>query len=170
MKKSNKGFVLLETLIVSTFILGTLVFLYVEFSSVKNAYDVSFRYNTVTGLYHAKEFSKFLLENGYDQVDNKLANTTSGYVDITSCPNLGLLCGKIKKEINAKRILYVSENISSLQNNLSTSQFDTNLFNSELKKFILQMNSVEPTGKNRLIIEYNDNTYATITLSVSHNE
>ena len=167
---NKKGFMLLETLVVSTFILGILIFLFIQLSTIKRAYDTSFRYNTVTGLYHAKEFSKFLLENGYDQVDNKLANTTSGYVDITSCPNLGLLCGKIEKEINAKRILYVSENISSLQNNLSTSQFDTNLFNSELKKFILQMNSVEPTGKNRLIIEYNDNTYATITLSVSHNE
>ena len=167
---NKKGFMLLETLVVPTFILGILIFLFIQLSAIKRAYDTSFRYNTVTGLYHAKEFSKFLLENGYDQVDNKLANTTSGYVDITSCPNLGLLCGKIKKEINAKRILYVSENISSLQNNLSTSQFDTNLFNSELKKFILQMNSVEPTGKNRLIIEYNDNTYATITLSVSHNE
>ena len=160
---NKKGFMLLETLVVSTFILGILIFLFIQLSTIKRAYDTSFRYNTITGLYHAKEFSKFLLENGYDQVDNKLANTTSG-------PNLGLLCGKIEKEINAKRILYVSENISSLQNNLSTSQFDTNLFNSELKKFILQMNSVEPTGKNRLIIEYNDNTYATITLSVSHNE
>ena len=167
---NKKGFMLLETLVVSTFILGILIFLFIQLSTIKRAYDTSFHYNTITGLYHAKEFSKFLLENGYDQVDNKLANTTSGYVDITSCPNLGLLCGKIEKEINAKRILYVSENISSLQNNLSTSQFDTNLFNSELKKFILQMNSVEPTGKNRLIIEYNDNTYATITLSVSHNE
>lgn len=58
---NKKGFMLLETLVVSTFILGILIFLFIQLSTIKRAYDTSFRYNTITGLYHAKEFSKFLL-------------------------------------------------------------------------------------------------------------
>ena len=53
MKKNEKGFVLLETLIVTTFVVSTLIFLYTQFSNIKTSYDASFRYNTVEGLYDA---------------------------------------------------------------------------------------------------------------------
>ena len=35
----NKGFMLIETLIASTIILGALIFLFVQFSSVKRGYE-----------------------------------------------------------------------------------------------------------------------------------
>ena len=44
MKKRNKGFILLETLVVSTFIITLLIYLYVQFSNLKKSYDISFRY------------------------------------------------------------------------------------------------------------------------------
>ena len=35
MKKNNKGFMLFETLVVSTFVLGTLIFLYIQLNPRK---------------------------------------------------------------------------------------------------------------------------------------
>ena len=161
MKKSNKGFVLLETLIVSTFILGTLVFLYVEFSSVKNAYDVSFRYNTVTGLYHAKELSDFLKIDGYQKIETQLAN--NDYVDITNCIYSGSLCKAITREINTKKILFAGESLQTLQNNLNSNSYDKTIFDPEFRKFILNLTPNTP-GRKRLIIEYNDSTFTSISV------
>ena len=49
-KKNNKGFMLVETLIVATFLVTTLLFIYVQFNNITRTYDTSFRYNTVNGL------------------------------------------------------------------------------------------------------------------------
>lgn len=164
MKKNNKGFMLLETLVAATFILGTLIFLFVQFSSINRSYETSFKYNTITGLYHAKEMASFLIEDGYTTIDDKLTNSTEGFIDITNCVYSSSLCKKIVQSINANKILYVNENISSLKNNLSISNYNKDIFSEGFKKFILQLNTVEPSGKNRLIIEYKNNTYATINL------
>ena len=43
MQKNNKGFVLVETLLVSVFILTTLIFLFIQFRTVKQSFDRSFR-------------------------------------------------------------------------------------------------------------------------------
>ena len=44
MKKNNRGFTLVETLVVSSFIVGILVFLFAQFSKLKKSYDASFEY------------------------------------------------------------------------------------------------------------------------------
>lgn len=164
--KNNKGFMLLETLVAAVFILGTLIYIYIQFSSINRSYETSFKYNTITGLYYAKEMASFLIQDGYTTIDDKLTNSTEGFVDITDCTTYSssTLCKKIVKNIKAKKILYVNENISTLQNNLSISNYNRDIFSEGFKKFILQLNTVEPNGKNRLIIEFKDNTYATINL------
>ena len=163
----NKGFVLLETLVASTFILGVMIFLFIQFSSIKRSYETSFHYNTVPGLYHAKEFANFLKRDGYLTIDDQLTNSTKGYVDITNCLYSGSLCKQLVFDMKAKKILYVGENISNLKNNLSTSNYNKDVFSESLKRFILQMNSVEPNGRSRIIVEYKDNTYATVLIDLS---
>ena len=54
-KNNNKGFMLLETMIVSAFIITTLTFLYVQFSNLKKSYEESFKYDSIPELYKAKE-------------------------------------------------------------------------------------------------------------------
>ena len=50
-KNSNKGFVLAETLIVTTFVAGILFFMFVQFTSLSKNYNDSYKYNTVEDLY-----------------------------------------------------------------------------------------------------------------------
>lgn len=166
MKKNCKGFVLLETLIVSTFILGTLVFLYVEFSAVKRSYDISFRYNTVPGLYYAKEMTSYLKEIGYSNLEPIMEN--NNYIDITSCEYFDLMCSNIVKHIGAKKVIYVGNKLNNLKSSLQ-GNYDKGVFDGELKKFILQL-SDETTDRKRIIIEFNDSTFATIHLGLEKNE
>lgn len=166
MKKSNKGFMLLETLIVSTFILGTLIFLYVQFSAVKRSYDVSFRYNTVPGLYYAKEVAIFLKEDGYTTIDKKLSGNS--YIDITNCTYSSSLCSTLVDKIGAKTIIYVGDNIEDLKNELNSNNYDTSVFDQEFKRFILYLDN-GTTDRNRIIIEYDDLTFAAVTLSSDEN-
>ena len=61
MKKiDNRGFMLTETLIVATFLVTTLLFLYIQFNNVTKTYDTSFKYNTVNGLYAVNNIINYI--------------------------------------------------------------------------------------------------------------
>lgn len=164
MKKNNKGFMLFETLIVSTFVLGTLIFLFLQFSNVRRNYDISFKYNTIPGLYKAKIIENYLRENGFAGYVSQLTYDSSGYIKIDCATYSGTLCSKIIDNINAKVILFTGYDITNLQNHLKTVNYDKTIFDEELKRFILSLPTTLSNQKNRLIIEYNDNTFATISI------
>ena len=167
----NKGFVLVETLVASTVILGALIFLFIQFSTIKNAYDKSFRYNTIPGLYSAKVLATFLEENGYEKIETALNNSTSGYVQINNASCITYfeggamdLCKNILDKIKSKQVLYVSS-INSLQNNLKNNTItETDIFDKDFKEFIIQIGSNEDVSKKKLLISFENNTYAVINI------
>lgn len=167
-KKNNKGFTLIEGLIVSTVVLSTLVFLYIQFVNINNNYQVSFTYNTVPGLYIARNISDYMLETNYQTVTSEISN---GYLNITNnYTGSGALYDDIINVSDIKSIFLTNENPSDFQNylkNNTVSGVDTNF-----KNFILKIPAKSDANltRYRLIIEYNDNTYATIILSGNANE
>ena len=61
MKKLNSsGFMLAETLIVTTFVAGILIFLFIQFTNLGKAYDDSYIYNTTEGLYALEDIKKYI--------------------------------------------------------------------------------------------------------------
>ncbi|MBP3766474.1 MAG: hypothetical protein J6G98_04775 [Bacilli bacterium] len=168
----NKGFMLIETLIASTIILGALIFLFIQFSTIKRSYDNSFRYNTIPGLYSGKVLVDFISKNGYSSLDQNLSSSTKGYVLLNGKCTLGAwnltetkICEKITSKMDASHILYVGNNISNLQNDLKNNNYDQNVFNTGFKKFVLSINSIEINQRRRIIVEYKNNTYAVIAIS-----
>ena len=168
----NKGFMLIETLIASTIILGALVFLFIQFSNVKRSYDNSFKYNTIEGLYNGKVISNFLENSGTSDLDNYLNNSTKGYVLLNGNCTIGSwniseteLCEIIISEIDANHIIYVGNNISNLQNDLKNNDYDQNIFDNSFKKFIINLDSIEINQRKRVIIEYKNNTYAALAVN-----
>lgn len=157
--KKNSGFVLFETLVVSTLILGTLIFLFIQISTIKNSYYVSFKYNTIPGLYNANVMANFLTIDGYSTLKTNIDSSDYGYVDITDCVNSGSLCYKIVDDIDAKVVLLAQNDISTLKNNLEQVNIDKSF-----KKFIKRLPNTKDDGKYRLIIAYNNDTYATISV------
>ena len=159
--KKNSGFVLFETLVVSTLILGTLIFLFIQISTIKNSYYISFRYNTIPGLYNANVMASFLSTDGYNEMKTEIDESTYGFIDITNCVHSSDtdLCDEIVKDMKAKTIILAQNDISTLKNNLNQTELSTNL-----KKFIKRLPSTKSDERYRLIVEYNDDTFATISV------
>ena len=165
-KKNNQGFILLETLIVSAFIIGVLVFLYVQFSNIKRGYDESFRINTITGLYRAVDIKKYLNSVGYDNIKSALSTSQIGYIELNSSQVNGdaTYYDELIKYLNVKHILLVEGNMNKFKNYLKNNQEDfINRYTNDFYKYIskVSVNSIEGY---RLLIVYNDDTYTSITL------
>lgn len=153
--KKNSGFMLFETLIVSTLVLGTLVFLYVQLTNIKKSYNVSFKYNTIEGLYHANNIAKYLEKVGYQEMITNLADNT--YLDITNCAYSTTLCSSLVTQENIKTMLFVNKDISTLKENISNIAVSK-----KFKRFIKTLPNYKKKYQYRLIVEFNDDTYASV--------
>lgn len=153
--KKNSGFVLFETLVVSTLVLGTLIFLYIQITSLKNSYNESFKYDTIPGIYKAKLLSNYLEETGYSDIVTALGDNS--YVDITNCIYASTLCTDIINKIDAKTVLFTQNDITSFKNELN----QVNL-NKKFIKYIKKLENIKENANYRIIIEYNNETYASI--------
>ncbi len=168
----NKGFMLIETLIASTVIMGALIFLFIQFTSIKKAYENSFKYNTIPGLLNSKVLSNLISENGTNNLDKNLNSSTKGYIILNGNCTLGAwnstktkLCTSIIDNIEAEHVLYVSNDITSLQNDLKTNNYDENVFNRSFKNFILTIEPIEANKRNRIIIEYKNKSYVVTAIN-----
>lgn len=159
MKKiNNKGFLLVETLVVSTFCLTVLVILFLQFKNLVISYNNSYKYNTVEGIYSLKAVKDYLKDNNKTLTNTTIITTTSsgntvctGNVKDSFVPSY---CDSIIADGNFKTIIYLKDtSLSSLKSSCS--------YNEGLCNFIRQLNTKNRT--HRLIAEFNDETYASIT-------
>lgn len=160
-KDKQRGFLLAESLIVSTFVLGVLVFMYIQIRSVMNGFDRSFSYNTVPGIYVSNEISKFMKNVNYDVLTTAVDN--NGYVVLTSSPSsyyrdyLTIWNGMIKSA-NVKTIILSKADLSVLVNSLNSN------FSDRFSEYIKTFSTDEITAGYRLFIEYNNDTYSSIKI------
>ena len=111
MKKNNKkGFVLAETIAVSTVVLTSLVIIYTQFISISNSYSRSFRYNNVNNLYLVNNVKAYIATDGLEKLINSLNENNYSYIDITSCDSQYfteyIYCESLLKQSNIKTILF----------------------------------------------------------------
>lgn len=167
--KNNKGFMLLETLIVSTILVGVLIFLYIQLTNVKESYDVSFQSNTVPGLYVSKEIAEYIFANDtvYNSLVRDLNNSRYGYVELSQA-NINfkeLFNGKaLSPSMQAEVILFTDDNekLDELKNAIVQKVFISNNIN--FNNFILKMNT-KRTNYKRLFVEFKDKTYASVLVT-----
>lgn len=159
-KNSKKGFVLAETIAISAIVLGALVIIYDQFIDIARNYNSSFKYNNVDKLYAVDSFAKYIMYDGSaESLAKELGNLD--YIDVTSCPSEYIneynYCKELISSLDIKTIFYTDESALTLKNSL----LDT--YSEGLKKFIRTINS-DGNSCNRLIAEFNDNTYATLKM------
>ena len=162
--KKNKinGFMLIETLLVSTFVLGVLTYLFVQFAALKRSYDDNFKYNTVTGLYGVKNINQYLTKyNSYPTLITSI--NQFGYIEFSCATINGLTCNSLLNSINIKNIYFVKDSI--FKNNINDNLI---IFseNDELYRFIKKIRFFNENNKYHIIAEYNDYTYATIEVTL----
>lgn len=163
MKKNNKGFMLIETLIVSISISGILIYLFFQFQNVNDSYNKSFKYNTINGLYGAGDIKENIKANGLTSIYNN-ANSSS-FVDITNCSstyfNNTNYCLKLNELLGVKTILVSKGNLSSTKTLLANSQNITK-YSETLRDFINK--TADISSGYQLFVEYNDNTVASVVI------
>ena len=150
-KRNNNGFVLLETLIVTVFISTVLIFLYVQFNTLNNNYEISNKYNQVDDIYLLNTFSNYIKDdwNLYQKLEN-----TKSYLNLSSCEYFTHkeFCKNLIEKEEIEMLLV-------LPNKFNKSVFAD--FDDDVIEFI---NKINPTGneKYRLIAKFKDGNFATI--------
>lgn len=156
MKKSNRGFMLVETLVATTIIVSALLFIYIQYSTITNNYMESFSYNTTNGLYAAYNIKNYILEDGYETLISEIGS--HDFLDITNCQTTYFdnedYCSSLVINSNIVKLLFTYENVDNINYGV----------NDKFKKFINRI-VFDDTGEYRLLIQFKDNTFATILLS-----
>ena len=157
MKKNVKGFMLIETLLVTSFVAGVLIFLFIQFSNLSTAYDESYIYNTVEGLYALDDVVDYI------KTDNKVINyiqeniETLNYIDITDCSlfTSTSYCNKLFELENIDKIFISKNNIS----------FDITGYDDSFNSFIKKIHE-ESNEPYRIVAKFKNNMYATVRFEV----
>ena len=152
MKKNNKGFLLVETLVVSTFCLTVLIVLFLQFKTLVVNYNTSFKYNTVEGIYNLGAVKRYFQDKNISLNDfSSNPYVYKGESFSNKCDNF---CKELVAAMDVKVLVYTSSILSANLRN------DTNL-SVGMRRFIAQLK--DNADGNRLIVEFNDGTYASIT-------
>lgn len=155
MKKNlNNGFVLAETLIVTTFVAGILIFLFIQFSNLSKNYNDSYKYNTVEGLYSLNNVIKYIETDDFFYDNLETLVTTDKYLNIKDC--------SLFSDLDYCLLLFELENIESIY--IVQNYFNKNIFSDSKETIKNFINKISGDGeeKYRIIAEFNDFTYATI--------
>lgn len=159
MTKNNKGFVITEVLILSTVIIGVLVFMYSQFKNINRGYQYSFKYDTPEGMYLANNIVNYINDGNYDKLVELLNTKPEGYVDITECnidnSNLITYCNALFQKSDIEKIIFTEENLTKIKQNMNNLEND-------LKNYINQIKTTNEKNDYRIIIKYKNNTFATM--------
>lgn len=153
MKKNEKGFMLLETLIVTTFVAGVLILLFVQFSNLSRKYESSYKYNTVEGIYALDDIREYIeYEDFITYIDDNIA--TDRYIDITNC--------SLFKSKETCLNLIETENIDRVF--VTTNLVPTDRITRYDEEFLEFINKINEEGDEpyRLVASFKNSTYATI--------
>lgn len=153
-KNKNKGFMLAETLVVTTFVAGILLFTTIQFINLSNGYNENYKYNTVEAMYALNTVKNYILDDSkaLDFINNNV--TSTNYVNLKSCD-------MFISEIRCQKLLEL-EGISEII--IATNKFDKDkivTYDDEFKNFISKIKK-EGTQKYRLIAKFENSVYATV--------
>ena len=157
MKKNNQGFMLVEALVMSIVIIGVLVFMYVQFQNISRSYDKSFHYNTVTGLYLTNEVKEYLTVNDLmDSLKQEVTESSKKFViiDYEKTGSWGTLLTKG----NIKTIVIADEGLTEIKGKRTSD------FSEKFNDFINYIKVDKLDNEYRLLIEFSDDTYASLKL------
>ena len=158
-KFDTKGFMLVETLLVSLTIAGILVYMYAQFSTINTSYQRLYSFNTSDSLYRAGVIREFIVNYvGSDAVDFN----GNGAKDF-KCPEVGLsendkkYCEGIKTAVSAKKMIVTTRNFNEDKVLDLVGPKEKAL----LTRFFKAMNK-DGKGEYRLIVIFEDDTAATV--------
>lgn len=162
MIKNNKGFVLTEVMILSTVVIGLLVFIFIQFKNINRSYQYSFKYDTVQDMYLANNIVNYINDSDFNNLVSFLSSSSNNYIDITGCDvsyfTVASYCESLFEKTNVEKVIFTYED---------TSMINTSNFDESMKLYI---NSIATMGKNddyRIIVKFNDGTFTSMRFNKS---
>lgn len=159
MKNNSKGFMLIDTLIVSITVSAILIYLYFQFTNVNDSYIKSFKYNTVEGLYAGYDIKENILYNGKSNIYTDI--NSNSFVDLSACPttyyNNTEYCNMLYDALNVKKVLITKSNLDDLKN-LMKQATNVNKYDEVVRDLISKSSNAETGYQYQIIIEFNDAT------------
>lgn len=173
-KMNNKGFLMVEALIVSTFVVSVLIYFFVQFKKVDASFELSYSYNTVNGLYAVNNISSYL-DNLYENnstfkniIDNDIISHTENpsiiykvlyddgenNEDYLTCDTY---CSKLMQSLNVKKAILASGDLNYLIANTDNDTF----FTEKMRNFIKQEITREfYISDYKILVQFKDDTFA----------
>ena len=159
-KLNNKGFLLVETIVVATFTVTVLVALFLQFKNLLINYNDSYKYNTVEGIYNLGAFKNCLQNSDFKEEKVKTTDNPP-YIDVTDA---GGVCQDIKKAGHFKQVILANSNLRTLKSYVRNTKDET--LSEEMKDVIKKLDSAD--HQDRLIAEFTDGTYASLVYGVNN--
>ena len=157
MKKNNKGFMLVEALVMSMVVIGTLTFMYIQFQNISRSYEKSFNYNTITDLYITNEVKNYLINNNLlDTYKGKVTASFTKYTIIDDITDSSFV--ELKEKGQIKTVILANESLSELKGK------KTKDLSEKFNDFINYLKVDKEGNGYRLLIEFNDDTYASLRI------
>ena len=171
-KLNNKGFLLVETIVVATFTLTVLVALFIQFRNLVGSYNNSYNYNSVEGIYNLEAVETYIsqYQNSSNSLVRQLHDSSKPYLVVYngSCnTSLGIgdlagFCGQLMSAGNFETVLFTSSDLTELKEYVNNND-DSNI-SEQIRNLVNRLDNV--SNQNRLIAEYKDGTLATIVFGV----
>ena len=130
MRKKQRGFVLVETLIVSVFIMSLLTLLYTNIFPIIAEYERRGYYDSVSSKYVAHWARKMILDKGQEEI----FSLQNGYLDVTDCQYYKDVpfCENFKSVNYIQKIYLTSATLDEFKNYIK----DETRFTRELKDYL----------------------------------
>ncbi|MFI3307473.1 MAG: hypothetical protein R3Y21_02795 [Mycoplasmatota bacterium] len=163
--KNKKGFLLIEVLIASIFIVITLTFLYNQFQLVNSSFQNSLSYNLAKNIYKNANIINYLNENAESVENLKLDVDANGYSEIfdgISC--LGdynnTYCNNLMSELDAIKVYAINYDITSFIDISSNLDMSNKFIN-----FVKTMENVDGSGY-ILIAEFEGEQFSSLDFNL----
>lgn len=168
--KNNRGFLLAESLVVSTFVLTVLIVLFIQFSNLTNNYKNSYNYNNVESIYNLGAVDQYIQNNQTEPLAKYLDDMQTPYLviyDDAGCnQDIGLtditFCENVVSEAGIKFLIYTSSDIGEIQSYVKNTE--DSVLTQDFRDFISKVEAVTVQNKGRLFAQFADGTYATVVI------
>lgn len=150
-KKNNKGFILVETLIVTVFVVTLFIFVYRATLPSMGEYEQQNYYDDIDSIYYSNLFKQMITRYAnIDYIDNYLADNT--YMDVSDCTDINIYsnnnyCQILKNKLSIKdddKILLTKYNIKDFKEEVKRNDYFDSGTLSNFRDYIKTVSNHEP--------------------------
>lgn len=153
-KLNNQGFALVETLIVSVFVLGIFTLVYVNYYPLIGEYEKRENYDAIESVYKTNTLKKFIESNGLNFNGSNGSYKYIKYVYAFS-DELGVPCDNIWNSLGINSLIITTYNIADVKSNIK----NNSSISAGMKEYVEYLpdykeNQYQYNG--RIIVEYKE--------------